>query len=84
MQKPSLNLSYHEQDGMLLPNTQISTVRKMTAAGAIWEEGALRPARQLPGSLYGTKNGWITHGNDASDSAGSHRTNGASAPVDVV
>ena len=31
MQKPSLNLSYHEQDGMLLPNTQISTVRKMTA-----------------------------------------------------
>lgn len=24
MQKPSLNLSYHEQDGMLLPNTQIS------------------------------------------------------------
>lgn len=53
-------------------------------AGAIWEEGALRPARQLPGSLYGTKNGWITHGNDASDSAGSHRTNGAPAPVDVV
>lgn len=24
MQKPNLNLSYHEQDGMLLPNLQIS------------------------------------------------------------
>ena len=24
MQKPNLNLSYHEQDGMLLPNIQIS------------------------------------------------------------
>lgn len=24
MKKPNLNLSYHEQDGMLLPNIQIS------------------------------------------------------------
>ena len=36
MQKPNLNLSYREQDGMLLPNSQISNCMKMTDfAGAI-------------------------------------------------
>ena len=31
MQKPNLNLSYREQDGMLLPNIQFPTVQEMTA-----------------------------------------------------
>ena len=57
MKKPNLNLSYHEQDGMLLPNIQISNrAEDDRPAGAIWKDGALLSARESLGLLYGIKN----------------------------